>query len=109
MKKSQIIPFSLRIPPEMKDQLEAEAEKHQRTMTAEILRRLEDSLAREERADYATGAEDRPSRDEVLNLLLHGMTAGLDAFEQARDAGASSADMHRAMKTAILEAFKEKD
>lgn len=103
----QISTYPLRLPPELRRELEARAEHYGRTLRAEILLRLEESIAREDAADYATGAEERPTRDEVLNLLLHGMTAGLDAFERARDQGASSADMHQRMKQAIIEAIKE--
>lgn len=108
MKRIAIAPFGLRIPHDLRAELEKSAQQNNRTLTAEIIQRLQESYAREDSADYATG-EDRPTRGEVLNLMLHGLTAGLDAFERARDQGASSADMHRAMKDAILEACKGED
>lgn len=43
----QIPPFGLRLPPEVKDELEKLAEKNRRSLNAEITVRLEENLARE--------------------------------------------------------------
>lgn len=43
----QIPPFGLRMPPELKEELEVLAEQNRRSLNAEIIIRLEDSVKRE--------------------------------------------------------------
>lgn len=43
----QIPPFGLRMPPELKEELEVLAEQNRRSLNAEIIVRLEDSVKRE--------------------------------------------------------------
>lgn len=47
MKTSQITPFGVRMPEELKQELKALADANRRSLNSEVIRRLEDSVAAE--------------------------------------------------------------
>ena len=52
---SPIPPFGVRMPPELKDWLSEQARHSRRSLNGEIVKRLEESRAREKRASKAAG------------------------------------------------------
>jgi hypothetical protein len=49
MKTSEIAPLGVRMPPELKDRLKSSAQENRRSLNAEVVLRLEESLAAEEK------------------------------------------------------------
>ncbi|MEJ1465007.1 MAG: Arc family DNA-binding protein [Candidatus Sedimenticola sp. (ex Thyasira tokunagai)] len=78
-----IAPFGLRMPSELKESIEATAKANGRSMNAEIINRLEQSLAAEEKAKAFKDGDPLKSMLTVVEGMSQGLTAMASLITQA--------------------------
>ena len=89
--------FSIRLPTALRDELHAEARRHNRSLNSEILKRLEFSMLKmeENRSEpEAFGKGDKGS-DRELKALLQQMSRKIDGLQNYIDSEKFSANLFR--------------